>query len=112
VTLNQAWHYTTAAGLLDILRRDRLWASSAAFMNDADEIRTGKRALQDAVAARQPPLEDWQLNQLRLLGGMTDGQPDKVFLLSASTDGDALTLWRSYGQGTEAEYALELDPSH
>ena len=111
VTPNQAWHYTTAAGLLNIVRHDRLWASSAAFMNDADEIRTGKRALQDAAAARKPSLKDWQLKQLRFLGVLTAGQPDEVFLLSASTDGDALTLWRSYGQGTEAEYALELDPS-
>jgi len=110
MTVDEAWHYTTAAGLLNIVRHNRLWASSAAFMNDASEIKTGKRALQDAAAARQPPLEDWQLNALRVLGVLTDGKPDKVFLLSASVEGDALTLWRSYGQGTEAEYAIRIDP--
>lgn len=109
--VDQAWHYTTGAGLLNILQRHRLWASSAAFMNDVDEVTTGKRALRDAVEARQPPLSEAQKRQLRILGVLNNGQPDKVFLLSASTDGDALTLWRSYGQGTEAEYSLEFDPS-
>ena len=80
-------------------------------MNDASEIKTGKEALQDAAAKRQPPLADWQRNALRVLGVLNDGRPDEIFLLSASDEGDALTLWRSYGQGTEAEYAIKIDPS-
>lgn len=108
---DQAWHYTTAAGLLSILQTHRLWASSAAFMNDADEVATGKRALQSAVDSRNPPVTDRHRRLLNLLGVTSDRQPDKIFLLSASSNGDALTLWRSYGQGTEAEYALELDPA-
>ncbi|MBF4580787.1 hypothetical protein [Frigoribacterium sp. VKM Ac-2530] len=111
MALNQAWHYTTAAGLLGILSQNKLRAGSAAFMNDSDEIRTGKRALQAAAASHWPPLEDWQIRQLRLLGVLSEGEPDRIFLLSASTKGDALTLWRSYGQATEAEYALEFDAS-
>ncbi|WIE58011.1 hypothetical protein DEI96_017945 [Curtobacterium sp. MCLR17_031] len=106
--LEHAWHYTTAQGLLSILQSNRLWASSAAFMNDVDEIQTGRRALRESLSERA---EDWQTRQLQLLGVMNDAQPDNLFLLSASSDGDALTLWRSYGMGTEAEYALELDPS-
>lgn len=104
-----AWHYTTSAGLLNILSTHRLWASSAAFMNDVDEIRTGRSAVREELAVRVS--EDWQLKQLHMIGVMDDGQPDGLFLLSASSDGDALTLWRSYGMGTEAEYALELDPT-
>lgn len=110
-TVEEAWHYTTGAGLLNILQRHRLWASSAAFMNDADEVRTGKRALQDAAKARPVPLQNWQVRQLKILGVLSEGRPDNVFLLSASANGDALTLWRSYGQGTEAEYALRFDTS-
>lgn len=109
--VSEAWHYTTGLGLLNIIQSNRLWASSAAFMNDADEIRTGKRALNDAAKRREPPLEGWQERQLDMLDVLGEGQPDNVFLLSASANGDALTLWRSYGQGTEAEYAIELDPA-
>ncbi|GAA4678401.1 hypothetical protein [Frondihabitans cladoniiphilus] len=105
----QAWHYTTAAGLLSIIGRSRLWATSAAFMNDRDEILIGRHALQAAIDNHVPPLEKWQLDQLSRLGVMKEGDAHRVFLLCAALDGDALTLWRSYGVGSEAEYAIELD---
>src|SRR5690349_17642809 len=41
------WHYTTAAGLLAILKSDRLWASSAAMLNDSSEIEYGISLLQE-----------------------------------------------------------------
>jgi len=106
----QAWHYTTAEGLLGIVTNNRLWATSAAYMNDRDEIRAGREALNQALNERQPELETWQVDQLAAMGIHNDPTPMEVFLLSAALDGDLLTLWRSYGAGGEAEYAIELDP--
>lgn len=108
--LEHAWHYTTATGLLSILARNRMWATSAAYMNDSNEIRLGREALMQAIEKHDPPLESWQLEQLSGLGMTAPGDPHSLFLLCASVEGDALTLWRSYGVGSEAEYALDLDP--
>jgi len=106
-----AWHYTSAAGLVSILTRHKLWATSAAYMNDKDEINAGRLALRRAIKSREPAVEQWQLDQLSAIGVTRPGNPHDLFLLCASSDGDALTLWRSYGIGSEAEYAIDLDPS-
>ncbi|MBD8103980.1 hypothetical protein [Plantibacter sp. CFBP 8775] len=109
-TPEHAWHYTTAHGLLEIVRRHRIWATSAAYMNDRNEIREGRDAIRRALEKRRPQLEDWQLKQLAEIGIDSDPTPISVFLLSAALDGDSLTLWRSYGAGGEAEYAIDFDP--
>lgn len=105
-----AWHYTTAHGLIEIVTKHRLWATSAAYMNDRNEIRSGRKALGDAIDARTSPLEKWQLDQLKSIGVFRSPNPLQTFLLCGSEEGDSLTLWRSYGAGGEAEYAVELDP--
>lgn len=94
-----------------MLTTHRLWATSAAYMNDRDEIRIGRKALLRALDERQPPLERWQHEQLAGLGVTKTPNAHEVFLLCASTKGDSLTLWRSYGVGSEAEYSVDLDPS-
>jgi len=105
-----AWHYTTSQGLIGMLASHRVWATSAAYMNDSDEIRAGREALHRAIEKHEPPLDKWQIQQLSRMGVSRTGRPDDLFLLCASTDGDALTLWRSYGIGSEAEYAVNFDP--
>lgn len=106
---DRAWHYTTAHGLIEIVTKHRLWATSAAYMNDRDEIRSGRAALQKAIEERDLP--EWQLEQLKTIGVMRPANSHGLFLLCGSRDGDSLTLWRSYGAGGEAEYAIELDPT-
>ena len=110
-TPGHAWHYTTAEGLIGIVSRNRLWATSAAYMNDRDEIRAGRVALQRAVDEHRDVLEGWQLEQLESMGITNKGNPRGIFLLSAALQGDLLTLWRNYGSGSEAEYAIDLDPA-
>jgi len=80
-------------------------------MNDRDEIRAGRQALQNAIRAHQPPLEKWQMDQLSRVGVNKVGNPHDLFLLCAAIEGDLLTLWRSYGGISEAEYAVDFDPS-
>src|SRR5690606_7839176 len=89
--------------------RNRLWATSAAYMNDRDEIVAGREALRNAIEAHQPPIEDWQRDQLTRSGVMGDGNAHNLFILCASRDDDSLNTWRSYGVRSAAEYAIVLD---
>jgi hypothetical protein len=77
-------------------------------MNDAEELRTGRRALAQHFAARKAQLEPWQIKQLADLGVERDEDAFATYLLSASVAGDLLTMWRNYG-GREVAFSIGLD---
>lgn len=106
MTTGEIWHYTTAAGLTGILSEHVLWASSAAFMNDHQELRTGP-----AVLARQfQDLYGSVDEGFRLLAeGTGTVDPTLSFVACACDDGDSLTMWRNY-TGGEVGFAVRLDP--
>jgi len=79
-------------------------------MNDARELRTGQEALTRYFESRRESLADWQVEQLETAGIGRSRDPFDVYLLSASADGDLLTLWRNYGGG-EVAYSIGLDDS-
>lgn len=81
-------------------------------MNDREEITTGREALMRSIERHEPPLEQWQVSQLGMFGVTDSGRPHEVFLLCAAQRGDALTLWRSYGAGSEAEYSIGSSGGH
>lgn len=120
------WHYTTAEGLLSIVERRELWASSVAYLNDAAELTFGRECLH---AAGELVVGE--------LGGIFDGEGDigggfflagsmralgeqnpkfreshvatpETYAVSFCTNGDLLSQWRGYGQGSG--YAIGLDP--
>lgn len=104
-TTGEIWHYTTAAGLTGILSEHVLWASSAAFMNDHRELRTGP-----AVLAKQLDLQGLVDEGFRLLAqGTGKVDPTLAFVTCACNDGDSLTMWRNY-TGGEVGFAVRLDP--
>ena len=43
------YHYTTASGLVGILQSNRLWATSAIFMNDVNELNYGTKFIKDFI---------------------------------------------------------------
>src|SRR3954453_11953836 len=43
------WHYTDGSGLLSILRHDVLWATSAAFLNDKNEVALGGQRMAERI---------------------------------------------------------------
>lgn len=105
---NLAWHYTSAQGLISILTSHTLRATSAAFMNDANEMKTGIRALNatfERIKDSLPPAEREAIENGR---DLSEGLVDHLYLLSASEDPDLLTLWRNYG-GATTPYAIGLD---
>lgn len=105
-----AWHYTDSAGLCGILSSHTVFAASAAFMNDANEMRTGQMALRSAFARIKDTLSNEEQEQIVGSSILEDRSLISTFLLSASLEGDELTLWRNYGVAATA-YALAFDRS-
>ncbi|WP_166999005.1 DUF2971 domain-containing protein [Paramicrobacterium fandaimingii] len=102
------WHYTTAAGFLNIIRTSTLWATSAAFMNDAQEMRATSRAYNATFENIRGSLSAEERKSARKLGIMRSPDPFQTFLVSACKEPDLLTLWRGYG-GEQVAYAIGLD---
>ena len=48
VSTGTVWHYTDAAGLMGILEKRELWASSALHMNDTTELNLGVSRVEEA----------------------------------------------------------------
>ena len=106
------WHYTDTNALISIIENHRLWASSAAFMNDTNEMQTRHRAFCRTYAQIRSSLKTTQQEELDKVyhhdAPAIGSQPQ--FLLSASESADALTLWRSYGS-TDSVFSIGLDTS-
>ncbi|WP_155854567.1 hypothetical protein [Paenarthrobacter nicotinovorans] len=102
------WHYTSPEGLAGILQNNVLWATSAAFLNDTHEFTSGARHLRRQLRklTGNDPATNREIDT-RLAEQEID--PSKAFILSASRDGDSLTLWRNYGKHAVG-YAVGLRP--
>lgn len=110
VPTNLVWHYTDGGGLLSILANHILWATSSAFLNDAQEVALGVGRIADRL--RELALDD---DTYRLI---TEGLDpfrssstvaSRCYILSASETWDSLAMWRLYG-GARESYAIGLDP--
>ena len=104
------WHYTNTAGVIGILEHCELWASSAMLLNDLSEIKLGTRLIRDAFERSGITLGEgaaflyagWRIDATERI--------DKVlqtYVLSASQDGDSLSMWRGYAAG-DVGYAVGL----
>lgn len=104
------WHYTNTAGVIGILERCELWASSAMLLNDLSEIQMGTELVRQAFERSDLVLghgasllyNGWRIDATE--------RSDKVlhtYVLSASNDGDSLSMWRGYGAG-DVGYAVGL----
>jgi hypothetical protein len=108
VTLTTVYHYTSPSGLLGILEKNCLWASSALSLNDLSEVTYGFGVVKEVLEERKgstftdaiwPVLGDETRDSLR----------DAAFFLSASAHGDSLNQWLGYS-GKQG-YAVGLDTS-
>ncbi|MBC9943797.1 DUF2971 domain-containing protein [Leucobacter sp. cx-328] len=108
--VHEAWHYTTAAGFKGIVENDFLLAGPASQMNDSREIIEGYDAVRTLVL---PPEVSSNAHAraelLECLGSLEDAMEamHSLFSLSASSNGDNLSLWRAYGGA--GSYAIRLD---
>lgn len=105
------WHYTDTSALISILTTHRLRASSAAYMNDANEMVTHQLAMKSAYQRIRESLasEEQELLDRRYDSDAGHRNVHENYLVSASENGDLLTLWRNYG-GSGA-FSIGLDPS-
>ncbi|ASN20124.1 hypothetical protein [Arthrobacter sp. YN] len=104
------WHYTNGAALMNILEKNELWASSAAFMNDANELLSGSLQLRQYFEEQRSSLPSQTVRDLEAYIPDTRNRDRDSFVLSASSDGDSLTLWRNYGR-EHVSFAVGLDES-
>jgi len=110
-----AWHYTDGPGLISILSGHSLWATSAWFLNDREEVALGGSRMASRIrelAAGDPTGVYAALEEEVLLRTRSGDGPrlEHFHVLSASTAWDSLAMWRLYG-GAQESYAIGLDPS-
>jgi hypothetical protein len=99
------FHYTTATGLMGIVEKNQLWATSLEYMNDASELTLAIEKVVPLLRARG--LEGLANN---ITPGLMALDPDylqriTVCAVCFSTEGDLLSQWRAYG-ASGSGYAL------
>ncbi len=106
------FHYTTADGLIGIVRTGRLWATACEYLNDPEEWKYGVE-LTTAVLSRLskeyggPMLEAIKELSKTLDSGGLDSNND-WYITCFCNEGDLLEQWRSYAEGGGG-YCIEFD---
>jgi hypothetical protein len=107
------FHYTTAQGLIGILKSKEMWATNVSYLNDSKEIIEAAETA--ALAASNMALQPNVLtDELRLLNEMKEaaGSAGKRFYIIAfSEDGDSLSQWRGYCPANGG-YAIGFPSKH
>jgi hypothetical protein len=106
------YHYTTAAGLISMVKSGHVWATESRYMNDTREFIHGAELILDVVEkARKrtphPVLEELHASVARHVEEQL--QNVRIFCVSFCTDGDLLSQWRGYGD-LGGGYALGFRP--
>jgi hypothetical protein len=114
---NKLFHYTTADGVLGIIGKNEIWATSAYYLNDSAEITYGygvlKEALQTWIASRPITDESLAVGTARdLLRGFGEDLLNKnlispIYLACFCEEDNLLSQWRAYGQA--GGYSLGFD---
>lgn len=111
----EAFHYTNAQGLLGIVERSELWASSPLALNDMSEVTYGTEVVLEACAARSDSAATKlsEIAESRLFLELRAN----VYFVSASEQADSLTQWigyagnQGYALGIDLDSGLEVAPS-
>ncbi|WP_369746492.1 hypothetical protein [Paenarthrobacter sp. AMU7] len=104
------WHYTDGGALMNILENNELWAGSAAFMNDMNELLSGSIQLRNHFEDQRRDLSEEVTQMLEEYIPEVKARSRDSFVLSASSDPDSLTMWRYYGRH-QVSFAVGLDRS-
>jgi hypothetical protein len=120
VSMDTLFHYTTAAGLLGILRSSTLWATDLRFLNDAQEAVYARELFVEAVRSAENPAlqpghhlhhvaqsfgEDFARYKT-LVAEELDSLHFPVYVTCFCESGDLLSQWRAYG--SDHGYAIEV----
>jgi hypothetical protein len=88
------YHYTSAAGLIGILKTKSIWATSHLHLNDRLEFETAAKLFGQEL--KQSALTE---PHQRLLMRLVAERRDPRFVTSFSEHHDRLSQWRAYGVG-------------
>ncbi len=108
---DKLFHYTTADGLIGIIKDWSLWATNAFYLNDSQEVIGGveiaRRILKELRASSQQKDQadriDWLLNDTRNVGTV---RSKPAYVCCLSSERDQLSQWRAYCRG--GGFAIEF----
>jgi hypothetical protein len=107
------FHYTTPDGLIGIVRDNSLWATSAFYLNDSQELiggieiaRKQLEAFKQSADMEQKNRIDWLLNDIRSVGTV---RSKAAFVCSLSSEHDLLSQWRAYCCGGGFSIGFPVD---
>jgi hypothetical protein len=107
------YHYTTAQGLLSMVRSGHIWATESRYMNDPREFVHGAEVLLsviDRLLARKNPLKAlFEVRDSVARHVAEKLQNVRIFCACFCTEGDLLSQWRGYGD-SGGGYALGFTP--
>ena len=95
------YHYTTAQGLLSMMKSGHMWATESRYMNDPREFLHGAdimlQVMNRLVKRKNPPqaLRDVKAQIARHIEEKF--QNVRIFCASFCSAGDLLSQWRGYG---------------
>lgn len=107
------WHYTSADGLVSILKSTQIWASNIAFLNDTKEIEHAVDYAKNAIGNRlnRTDLTSDERLALEEMSQACGSAAKRYYVASFSEDQDLLSQWRAYcppGGG----YSLGISSEH
>ena len=91
------FHYTSSDGLKGMVSGKCIWATNIEYLNDTTEFRHGENVIKKAMADRKRranKVEKVFFDELKNMP--TIFEPEDVFVVSLSEDGDLLSQWRGY----------------
>jgi hypothetical protein len=120
VVVETLFHYTTATGLLGILKNGNLWASDLRFLNDAQESVYARDMVIGAIEKMENPVQrsdhwaqkhgqaaiDTFANYHGFVLDEVRSSEFGVYVTCFCESGDLLSQWRGYGQ--DHGYAIEI----
>jgi hypothetical protein len=107
------FHYTTAEGLLGIVRNRELWATHISYLNDKIEFIYAFRLLAAEAGKRFDSRQESLDTAGQFLALLTRDAPhrvfDDVYVACFCHEKDSLNHWRAYGRGSG--FAIEINPT-
>lgn len=95
------YHYTTAPGLLGILRSESIWATNARYLNDTSELVYGRGLVSRIIDEQVRRMEGHQKKWLADFVGVVDRafETTDTYIACFCEGPDLLNQWRAYGSG-------------
>ncbi len=102
------FHYTSAAGLLGILKSGVVWATDTRFTNDSREVQFGLDRLMPALVREVAQRQKLRAFSHGLELMIDEVKNDALFISCFCEEGDLLSQWRGYA--SPGGYAIGFAP--